>query len=106
MRKAVDRILAASLVVAMLAVATPAGAVNYEDGLEDCSYPGLVDLFLVRPMGLTGLAIGTVLFVGSSPWILLAAPNRFGWSANALVAKPAWFTFRRPLGECAPNTGF
>jgi hypothetical protein len=55
------------------------------------------DAVLARPLGLASLVIGFGLFVVSSPFSALG--GNFGDAWETLVAKPAKFTFVRPLGE-------
>jgi hypothetical protein len=56
----------------------------------------MADFVLVRPLSLVATAVGTVFFVASLPF---SAP---GGNTKAvftkLVAEPAKFTFKRPLG--------
>ena len=63
----------------------------------------LADLMLLRPFGLAFTALGTGLFLGTSPLAAiadLAAPNdALLHSGEALVVAPAAFTFLRPLGD-------
>lgn len=55
------------------------------------------DALLVRPLGIAATAIGFGLFIVSVPFSALGGNTGDAW--NALVAKPAEFTFKRPLGE-------
>ena len=55
------------------------------------------DAVLARPLGLASLVIGFGLFVISSPFSALGGNIGDAW--GTLVAKPAKFTFVRPLGE-------
>jgi hypothetical protein len=55
------------------------------------------DAVVARPLGLVSLALGFGLFVISSPFSALG--GNIGDSWGTLVAKPAKFTFVRPLGE-------
>jgi len=62
----------------------------------------IVDVMLVRPLGLIGTVAGTALLLGFSPFIAMAqvAPphDAFARAADVFVATPACFTFARPLG--------
>ncbi|MBF0449834.1 MAG: hypothetical protein HQK75_03960 [Candidatus Magnetomorum sp.] len=57
----------------------------------------LVDVFLVRPLGLMTTLLGTGFFFVSLPFSLMGGNtvDVFG----ELVAGPATFTFQRPVGE-------
>jgi hypothetical protein len=104
MRKAGSTLFAVIALAASLLVAGPARATGYEDGLEDCSYPKMVDLFVMRPLGLFSIALGTVLFVPTAPMVALMSRSDMGDVANTLVARPVGFTFGRPLGECVASS--
>ena len=55
------------------------------------------DLFLARPAGLIATAVGTAVFIVALPFSL---PSRsVDKVAQALIVKPATFTFVRPLGQ-------
>jgi hypothetical protein len=55
------------------------------------------DLFLARPAGLVATVVGTAVFIVALPFSL---PSRsVDSAAQALVVKPATFTFVRPLGQ-------
>jgi len=54
------------------------------------------DLMFARPIGLLATVLGTAAFVVSLPFTLLG--GNVGEAADALVIKPAKFTFVRPLG--------
>lgn len=56
----------------------------------------IADAFIVRPVGIVAVAVGTVAFIGSLPFSLISGST--GDAARALVAAPAKFTFSRPLG--------
>jgi hypothetical protein len=56
----------------------------------------IADFLLLRPLGIVGTAIGTASFIVSIPFSLLG--RNVGAAFKALVAKPAKFTFARPLG--------
>ncbi len=64
---------------------------------EEAQGPSMVlDALLVRPMGVAGTALGTVFFIGSLPFTILG--GNVPEAADALVVKPARYTFVRPLG--------
>ncbi|MDD2463838.1 MAG: hypothetical protein PHI97_07545 [Desulfobulbus sp.] len=62
--------------------------------------PGLMmttDLALARPVGAAATVTGFALFLVSSPFSLLGGNAGEAW--NNLVAAPASYTFKRPLGH-------
>jgi len=68
-------------------------------GRSLASDPGsiVVDTLLVRPVCLAGTIIGSALFLVSLP--IAVTSKSVHRSAHALVAMPAYATFRRPLGN-------
>lgn len=56
-----------------------------------------VDIILVRPLGLVATLCGSVIFLVSSPFAAMGGNTQETW--DALVAEPAEFTFKRPLGH-------
>ena len=62
--------------------------------------PGLMmttDLALARPVGAAATVTGFALFLVSSPFSLLGGNAGEAW--DQLVAAPAAYTFKRPLGH-------
>ena len=57
----------------------------------------MVDLALLRPLGIVATVGGAVLFVISLPWSALG--GNVDEAAEKLVKDPARFTFVRPLGR-------
>lgn len=55
------------------------------------------DAIVVRPFGIVSVVAGFALFVVSSPFSALGGNVDKAW--NAMVVKPAKFTFKRPLGD-------
>ena len=98
MRKTARSLLIALSLVAFLGLPQTASAVTYEDSFEDCSYPPLLDLMLMRPVSLASFAVGTALFVVTTPITLLTATDQVGEVFDDLVSRPGRFTFVRPLG--------
>ncbi|KPA16107.1 conserved hypothetical protein, membrane [Candidatus Magnetomorum sp. HK-1] len=74
-------------------------SVQASSGAEDkpSAEEMLVDVFLVRPLGLVTTLLGTGFFCISLPFSVLGGNtvDVFG----ELVAGPATFTFQRPVGE-------
>ena len=56
----------------------------------------LVDLVVVRPLGLVATLGGSVIFIVSAPFSAFGGNIEDAW--ESLVVSPAAFTFTRPLG--------
>ena len=56
-----------------------------------------VDALVARPLGIVSTVLGIGLFVVSLPFSALGGNTDKAW--NAMVVRPAKFTFTRPLGE-------
>jgi hypothetical protein len=102
----IARTLAASLALAAFLGMTPgaagaAGAVGSEDTFQSCDYPKIFDLIVLRPVSLVALTIGTGLYLGIAPFAYVTVKRDFRHVTEDLVYKPARFTFKRRLGECA-----
>ena len=105
MRKLI-RTTAAALALMGLVALLPqsAGATGYEDSLDDCAYPESFDVFVMRPIGFTGLMFGSITFVALAPiWAAFDARDA-GTITRNLVVEPAQFTFGRGIGQCAANS--
>jgi len=93
---------ALALVAALGLVPGHAGAVGYEDSLDDCAYPKFFDAVVMKPvsfnmmlLGGVGLAAFTLTIIG--PAMLHRDYPEF---ASMMVVPAARFTFARRLGEC------
>ena len=88
------RTLAAICVIALLSTAaTPALAEEYEK-----TDPGAIvmDVLLVRPLGIVSMTLGAGIFVLSLPF---AIPSRSVMTVGRkLIVEPVRFTFTRRLG--------
>jgi hypothetical protein len=95
-KQSVVFLLAAVLVFTWAASPALASEKKYVTG-EDRNAPAMiVDMVLLRPLGLAGLAVGTAFFIVSLPISLLGGNT--GEAAQKLVVAPAKYTFTRPLG--------
>ena len=61
-----------------------------------------VDIIAARPIGLAAMVGGAVVFLVSWPFSALGDNSDEAW--NTLVAAPAEYTFRRPLGNFNQDT--
>ena len=90
------------LTVQMAAAAQEAAGPPRERAQESRDTAGLilVDALVLRPLGLAATVLGAAAFVLTLPFSL---PTRSAEkAAQALVVKPAEYTFGRPLGEVKP----
>lgn len=89
--------LLASLVLVCSSALFSQQAVASSAEQED-KWPGMVaDLVIARPIGFFATVIGSAVFVVSLPFTLVG--GNVPEAADALVIKPAKYTFVRPLGE-------
>ena len=61
----------------------------------------VVDVVVMRPLGLAATIIGTVLTVVALPFTIPSGSVEA--SARELIVKPAEYTFQRPLGDFSGN---
>ena len=87
--------LAAALV--FIPVTTSALAQSAKVAQDNSAGGMTVDLLLVRPVGLVSLALGSAVFIVGLPFSILGGNT--DESAQKLIAEPAKFTFKRPLGD-------
>ena len=92
-------LLAALAVVGMLAVpATSAFAGTNVDLIENAKSPPMVDLLLMRPLGLVMLAGSAALWVPAQAATMLVRPKDYMVPIEHMLVKPAKFVFVDPLG--------
>jgi hypothetical protein len=92
--------LAALAVVGMLAV--PAGSVfaaTNIDSLEHAKSPPMVDLLVMRPLGLAMLAVSATVWVPAQGATMIFSPQDWRVPIDHMLKKPAKFVFRDRLGE-------
>lgn len=81
-----------------LTISLPGTALANERGTETGDDVSIIlDLLVLRPVGLVATVGGTVIFVCSLPISL--PTGSVGKAFNALMARPAVYTFWRTLGE-------
>ncbi len=101
MRTVARRVLTVLALVACLGVSQQARAISYEDSLDNCSYPKVFDVMIMRPLGFTTMLIGSGIFAAIAPISVFTVWDEIDQVAMDLIISPARFTFRRPLGECS-----
>ena len=92
--------LALVLALAAALVVVPFGSVlAQDDPYTKDRDPGAMtaDLLLARPVGLCAIVVGAAVFVVSLPFSALGGNTDQAY--KKLVADPAAYTFRRPLGD-------
>ena len=91
-------LITALSLAAFLAINLPGAALASESGKEIGDDVGIIlDLVVLRPVGVVATVGGFLIFVGSLPISL--PTGSVGKTFNALVARPAVYTFWRTLGE-------
>ena len=70
-----------------------------QEEAEDVDMPGkmAVDILFTRPIGIISIVLGTALFIVSLPFSALGGNTKQAY--ENLIAKPAKYTFKRPLGN-------
>ncbi|MFH0845069.1 MAG: hypothetical protein V1930_06295 [Pseudomonadota bacterium] len=66
-------------------------------GHEPSGESMIVDFLVLRPLGLVATALGSIVFIASTPFSLLGGNTKAAF--KKLVEEPGKFTFARPLGE-------
>ncbi len=96
--RTVAAVLAASAV--LFGSAAPAMA-SLDEGLSAAARttPVLLDMMVLRPLGLMLTTVGTVFFVATSPILLVTRPTDIAKPFKELVARPFKYTFVDALGE-------
>jgi hypothetical protein len=100
MKKLIVTAAAGALLIALAGAPNAARAEAFEDSMDDCAYPKLFDLMVMRPLSFTALAVGSVLWVPLAPWTAATSRSDMDTVTTKLVTEPARFTFGRPLGAC------
>lgn len=86
------------IVVSLLAAPFSAFAAESLNREKEISAGAMAaDALTLRPLGIVSLVAGFGIFVVSSPFSAMGGNIGDAW--NAMVTKPAKFTFARPLGD-------
>ncbi len=93
MRKPKKLVIVAALAGLLMGVSAPQ-AYAYEQGDGGAV---LLDLLILRPIGLVATVAGSVIFVGALPISLVS--RSVGKSFDVLVKEPVHYTFIRHLGD-------
>ena len=93
-------LLAALAVVGMLAApATSAFAASNVEMIESEKASPMIDLFLMRPLGLVMLGVSAALWVPAQGATMIFSPQDYRLPIEYMLKKPADFVFRDRLGE-------
>src|SRR5512139_1199873 len=86
-------------VLALVLVVMPLVAAAQQEGTlsGDRAADMVVDVVLVRPLGLAATLVGAVLTVVALPFTIPSGSVEA--SARELIVRPAEYTFTRPLGD-------
>ncbi len=96
-----------ALAAAVGIVPTSAGAVGYEDSLDDCAYPKVLDALIMRPISFATMLVGGASLVALAPLWLPVVNKDTPQFAYLMVVPAAKFAFVRPLGQCvAVSSGY
>ena len=93
-------LLAALAVVGMLAVpVTSAFASTNIEGIENAKASPMVDLVIMRPLGLLMLATSAILWVPVQTFTMMVRPQDYMKPIDYMLKRPSKFVFVDPLGE-------
>lgn len=93
----VSKFAAAVVAVALLASPTLAGQ-EFTD--VEASHTGVAfDLIVMRPIGLLGLGIGSMLWLPAAAMTAAVQPSEIGKPTEALIMKPYRYVFDDPIGS-------
>ena len=82
--------------LAMIAAAAPVAADDVYD--QRSSAPVLLDVLILRPLGLAALATGVGIMAMVAPFVLITRPTGIHRPFDLLVRQPAFYVWRDPLG--------
>lgn len=91
------RKLKAGALAVLLAASLPVLADDPNTVSGDRTTDMVVDVLVVRPLGLATTVVGAVLTVVALPFTIPSGSVRD--SAEMMIVNPAEYTFKRPLGE-------
>ncbi|MGH0028787.1 MAG: hypothetical protein ACQGVC_03280 [Myxococcota bacterium] len=93
-------ILTLVLALGLASPVSAASALSRDDGSQEKAVPVVVDVLVLRPMGLAMTALGAVVYAFPvAPLTAMTRPSDLGKPFKMLVATPARYTFADPLGQ-------
>lgn len=79
---------------------TPAWSEDYENLAAESSSPPIFDLFILRPVGIIGIGVGSALFLAPVlPLTLITRPTDIDKPFSKLVVSPVKYVVADPLGQ-------
>lgn len=90
-------LVTSALLFSQVAPALAANSVNAMEE-EERSVPVLFDAMILRPIGMLVTGVGAVAFCAVAPLMAITRPTDLGKPFQALVMRPARFTWVDPLG--------
>jgi hypothetical protein len=91
------------IVVTLISLLFLAASTPRVQAFDDNSYEAVVaDALVVRPLGFVATVLGSALFVVALPVAAISGSTHE--TAEALVLKPARFTFKRQMGDMSAMT--
>jgi len=91
------RLISSLLALALISIPPLSFAEDDTTVSGDKTTDMVVDLVLIRPLGLATTIVGTALTIIALPFTLPS--GSVNESAQAMIVKPAEYTFKRPLGQ-------
>lgn len=73
----------------------------YDEEPNDNGLAIVADLLIARPLGLVTTVVGAAIFTIGLPIELMVGDVET--PARKLIVEPAWYTFKRPLGDLSPE---
>ena len=92
------RALVLLFATAFLFAGSPAAAEKVRFNADEDRPSPVLDAVVLRPLGVFATVVGTGTFLFASPIFLITRPQDIDEPFKALVARPAWWTWGRPLG--------
>ena len=89
--------LRAGLLALLLVTSLPTLSDDTHTVSGDKTTDMIVDVLVVRPVGLATTVLGTVLTIVALPFTIPSGSVKA--SAETMIVQPAEYTFKRPLGE-------
>lgn len=89
----------ATLTVLFSLAATPVLAKTSIEEVESEPAPAMIDVMLIRPLGLVMLGVSSALFVPAAGITAITRPDQMDLAYDAFIRKPARFVFVDPIGS-------
>ncbi len=100
MQKIIKRHLVLLAVITLISVPLSGARALADDQYQDNSVSAekmILDLVVVRPLGIAATTVGTAFFIVSLPFTAIGGNTKE--AGRKMVTEPSYFTFKRPLGH-------